>query len=64
MISLNMKLNRNKIKLSSRKCDLCCCCLTLLTPPAGWDILGYESDPFPYYRWLRTHSYPNISLEI
>ena len=54
--SLNMKLIWNKIKLTGSNCDLSC--LTLLQPPVGWYIMGYESDPLPSCRWIRNCSYP------
>ena len=39
-------------------CDLSfCCCLTILLPSVGLDIMGYESDSLPTHRWLRNRSY-------
>ena len=29
------------------------CCLTILPPVVGWDIIGYESDPLPSYNDIR-----------
>ena len=34
-------------------CNLrCCCCLTLLQPPVGWDLVDSESEPLPSYRCI------------
>ena len=33
------------------------CSLTLPPPHIGWEIIGYESDPFPSYRCLRNPFY-------
>ena len=35
--------------------------LILLSPGVGWDIMGYESEPQPFYPDLRNWSY-SISL--
>ena len=60
IISLNLKLVRNKIKLTSSNCYLifcCCCCLNLPPVVVGWYIMGYESEPLPSYNKLRNRSY-------
>ena len=49
--SINLKLG-----LTSRNCDLSYC-LSLLPLFVGWDIMGHESDPLPYYNELRNRSY-------
>ena len=36
------------------------CCLTLLLPLVGWDIMGYESAPLPSYRWSSNRLYKII----
>ena len=41
-----------------------CCCLTIFTPYVGWNTTGYESDPLPYYRWIRNCYYPIIILKL
>ena len=49
-----------KNNLTSSEFDLICCCLTVLPPPVGWDIIGYESEPLPSYMWSRNRSYTII----
>ena len=34
--------------------------LTLLAPPIVWDIIRFESDTLPSYRWLSNCSYTII----
>ena len=54
IIYLNMKVVLKK--WTSDNFDLGCF-LTLLLPSMGWDIMVYESESLPSYRYLRNISY-------
>ena len=50
------------IRILTCTSTLVVCCLNLLPPSAGWDIIGYESDTFPSYRYLINCFYTIICL--
>ena len=52
---LTWNSGKTKWKLASSKSGLSC--LTLFPPSVHWDIMGYESETLPSYRYLSNRSY-------